>query len=429
MSLESARTPEDSGKTLAEDGHLPDNGLPRVKWSFEVGPIRPPSEGRDHSLLVRATRNCPWNRCLFCPVYKGQKFQYRPVAEIKEDIDAARYLAEELRKTSWQLGYGGRVNNAVVGALVQSKSDLYDAGSTDSGELQANLNSLTNVANWLASGGRTVFLQDADTLIMRTPELIDLISHLKQSFPAVERITSYARARTAARKPLEELKALREAGLTRLHLGMESGCDDVLDYMQKGLTAEEIVSGGRNIVAAGISLSEYVMPGLGGRRWSSKHALESAKALNQVNPEFIRIRSLAVGRALLLHEKVESGDFQVLDEDEVVDEMRLFLENLECNSYVASDQMVNLLWEVEGQLPGDKQAMLEVISSYQSMSLKERLRFRLERRRRSFFAVYGRLPHEIEQKVVSAGRAIESEEPDAATKVDAAIAALKQGFV
>lgn len=429
MSLDSTPTPEASGKPPVEDGRLSGNGLTRAKWSFEMGPIRPPSEGRDHSLLIRATRNCPWNRCLFCPVYKDQKFQYRPVAEIKEDIDAARHLAEELRKTSWRLGYGGKINNAVGNALVQSKPDLYDAGSIGAEKVQFHLNSLSNVANWLASGGRTVFLQDADTLIMRTPELIELLRHLKESFPAVERITSYARARTAARKSLEELKALHEAGLTRLHLGMESGCDEVLDYMQKGLTADEIVRGGRNIVAAGISLSEYLMPGLGGRQWSSKHALESAKVLNQVNPDFIRIRSLAVGRALLLHEKVESGDFEMLNEDEVVDEIRLFLENLACNSYVASDQMVNLLWEVEGQLPGDKQAMLDVISSYQSKSLMDRLQFRLERRRRSFFAVYGRLPHEIEQRVLSAERAIESGEPDAAAKVDAAITALKQGFI
>jgi hypothetical protein len=414
---------------LSEDGTLSDNSLPRTTWSFEIGPIRPPSEGRDHSLLIRATRNCPWNRCLFCPVYKGQKFQYRQVAEIKEDIDTVKGLEEELKKTSWRLGLGGRINNAVLNDFVLGNSRLYEAHPAESLGFTARLNSLSNVANWLATGGRTVFLQDADTIIMRTPELVDLLRYIKQTFPSVERITSYARARTVARKSLEEMKSLREAGLTRLHVGMESGCDEALQYMNKGVTAAEIITGGQKVVEAGISLSEYIMPGLGGRRWSERHAYESARVLNLVNPDFIRIRSLAVGRALLLHEKVESGDFETLGEDEVVSEIGLFIQHLDCHSYVASDQMVNLLWEVEGQLPQDKQRMLDVISSYLSKSLRERLRFRLERRRRSFFAVYGGLPAEIEEKVECAARALESDAADASQKVDEAIAALKQGFV
>ena len=412
-----------------EDGNSFFGGPPRTKWCFEVGPIRPPSEGRDHSLLIRATRNCPWNRCLFCPVYKGQKFEYRKVAEIKEDIDAVKALEEELNKTSWRLGLGGRINNAVLNDFVLGNSRLYGRQPGDSQEFSARLNSLSNVANWMASGGRTVFLQDADTLIRRSPELAELLRHIKRSFPGVERITSYARARTLARKSLEELRLLHEAGLTRLHVGMESGCDEVLEYMQKGVTATEIISGGQKAVTAGISLSEYIMPGLGGRRWSERHAYESARVLNQVNPDFIRIRSLAVGRALLLHEKLESGDFEPLDEDEVVGEIRLFVQNLDCRSYVASDQMVNLLWEVEGQLPQDKQRMLDVISSYLSKEARDRLRFRLERRRRSFFAVYGGLPAEVEDKVMRAEKSIESDSPEAAAKVEEAIAVLKQGFI
>ena len=412
-----------------EDDHLPGQILPGTKLSFEIGPIRPPSEGRDHSLLIRATRNCPWNRCLFCPVYKGLKFEYRRVDEIKEDVDTVRLLEEELKKTSWRLGFGGKINNAVLNDFVIGDSRLCEGQRTDSREFSSHLNSLSNVANWLASGGRTVFLQDADTLIMRTPELADLLGYIRKSFPGVERITSYARARTLARKSLDDLKMLREAGLTRVHVGMESGCDEVLEFMQKGVTAAEIIAGGQRVVASGISLSEYVMPGLGGRRWSERHALESARVLNQVNPEFIRIRSLAVGRALLLHEKLESGAFEPLNEDEVVEEIGLFIRNLDCGSYVASDQMVNLLWEVEGQLPQDKQRLLDVISSYLSKDVRDRLRFRLERRRRSFFAVYGGFPAEIEEKVECAARAIESDGPEATQKVDEAIAALKHGFV
>jgi len=412
-----------------EDNILSEDGRPRTTWSYDIGPIRPPSEGKDHSLLIRATRNCPWNRCLFCPVYKGQKFEYRAVAEIKEDVDTARSLEEELKKASWRLGLGGRMTNAVLNDFVVGNSRLYEKQPGDSREFSARLNSLSNVANWMASGGKTVFLQDADTLIMRTPELTELLRYIKKNFPSVERITSYARARTLARKSLEELKLLHEAGLSRLHVGMESGSDEVLEYMEKGVTAAEIISGGQKAVAAGISLSEYIMPGLGGKRWSEVHASESARVLNQVNPDFIRIRSLAVGKALLLGEKLESGDFQPLDEDETIEEIALLIRGLDCQSYVVSDQVVNLLWEVEGQLPRDKQRMLDVISSYLSKDLRNRLRFRLERRRRSFFAVYGGFPAEIEEKVECANRAIEADLPQAAQKVDEAIEALKRGFV
>ena len=127
------------------------------RWYYELGPIRPPSEGRDHSLLIRATRNCPWNRCHFCPVYKGQKFEYRNVAEIKEDIDVARALAGELKAASWRLGGGGRLDNAVLGAIINGSPELYSRDSPDPEGLELRLHSLVNVANWLASGGRTAF--------------------------------------------------------------------------------------------------------------------------------------------------------------------------------------------------------------------------------------------------------------------------------
>jgi len=394
-----------------------------------MGPIRPPSEGRDHSLLVRATRNCPWNRCRFCPVYKGQKFEYRSVAEIKEDIDVARALAGELKAASWRLGLGGRIDRAVLGAMVNGNPRLYGGESPDPGGVELCASSLVNVVNWLASGGRTAFLQDADTLIMRVPELLEVLKHLKGSFPSIERVTSYARAKTASRRSLQELKELHEAGLSRLHIGLESGSDEVLRYMEKGVTAEEHIRGGRAVVEAGISLSEYVMPGLGGKRWSENHALESARVLNAIAPGFIRLRSLGMRKNTPLHEQIGSADFQILNEDEMVSEIGLLIENLDCRSYLASDQMSNLLWEVEGQLPDDKQAMLETISRYLSKAPMERLKFCLERRRRSFYSIYGGFSEEIQGLLKRANDAIENQSPDAEQRVDEAIGAMKQGFL
>ena len=399
------------------------------RCTFEIGPIRPPSEGKDSSLLIRATRNCPWNKCVFCPVYKDKKFEYRSVDDIKQDIDVVKSMSEELKAASWKMGKGGQITDEVILSVIQSNTEVYGDESLERDERVTRVNCLVNVSNWLASGAKTVFLQDANTLIMRPPELLELLRYLKENFPTIERITSYARAKTAAQRTLEELKQLHQAGLSRLHVGLESGSDDVLKESQKGVTAEEQISGGRKIVESGISLSEYVMPGLGGRKWSESHARESARVLNEIDPDFIRIRSLIVGKRMLLQEKVDSGEFQVLTEDEMVDEIRLFIENLNCNSYVVSDQMSNLLLEVEGQLPQHKQRMLEMIDRYRSLPLDKKLRFRLHRRLQSFMSVYGELSQDLDNKVQDALQSIKDGSSDAETKVDQAINALKGGFI
>jgi hypothetical protein len=199
--------------------------------------------------------------------------------------------------------------------------------------------------------------------------------------------------------------------------------------MEKGATAAEQTEAGRAAVAAGISLSEYVMPGLGGRKWSERHALESARVLSEIDPSFIRLRSLAVRKGSPLYERASSGDFQIITEDEVVAEIGLFIENLDCHSYLASDQMANLLWEIEGQLPQDKQSILATVSRYLSLLPVERLKFCLERRRRSFFSIYGGLPAGIQEVVHRAAAAIDLESPDAEQLVSEALMAMKQGFI
>lgn len=399
------------------------------RCSFEMGPIRPPSEGKDFSLLIRATRNCPWNRCVFCSIYKDKKFEYRNVEDIKQDVEVVKSMSEEMKAVSWKLGQGGRMTDEVILSIIQNNPDIYGGDSLEPEERVARVNCLVNVSNWLSSGARTVFLQDANTLIMRPPELIEVLRYLKETFPTIERITSYARAKTAAQRTPDELKALHQAGLSRLHIGLESGSDDVLREMQKGVTAEEHIIGGRKIVESGISLSEYVMPGLGGRKWSESHAKETAWVLNHIDPAFIRIRSLIVRNGMPLQLKIDSGEFEVLTEDEVVDEIRLFIENLSCNSYVVSDQMSNLLLEVEGQLPHHKQRMLDFIDRYRSLPLEKRLKFRLHRRLQSYIAVHGDLTRDLNDIVQDALQSIKDSSPYDEAKVDQAIEALKGGFM
>jgi len=331
-------------------------------YSFELGPIRPPSEAR--SLLIRATRNCPWNRCQFCPVYKTQKFELRPVEEIEKDIQTARAISEEIRTLAWKMGYGGRLKDI---AAMLCRSPRYN-------------DSVRNVALWLYFDAESAFLQDANSLIMRTPDLVRVIRALKAAFPGLTRITSYARSKTTAKKSLEELKELYEAGLSRLHVGLETGDDDLLRYMQKGVTAEEHVEGGRRVKESGISLCEYVMPGLGGKNMSKEHVEQTARVLNEIDPDYIRLRTLEVGEGMPLLQKLQEGDFKLQTEDEVVEEIGALVERLDCRSELKSDHILNLLSEVEGKLPQDKEKMLAIINRYLALPLSERINFQLGRR-------------------------------------------------
>ena len=331
-------------------------------YSFELGPIRPPSEAR--SLLIRATRNCPWNRCAFCPVYKTQKFELRPVEEIEKDIQTARAISEEIRTLAWKMGYGGRLKDI---AAMLCRSPRYN-------------DSVRNVALWLYFDAESAFLQDANSLIMRTPDLVRVIRALKAAFPGLTRITSYARSKTTAKKSLEELKELYEAGLSRLHVGLETGDDDLLRYMQKGVTAEEHVEGGRRVKESGISLCEYVMPGLGGKNMSKEHVEQTARVLNEIDPDYIRLRTLEVGEGMPLLQKLQEGDFKLQTEDEVVEEIGALVERLDCRSELKSDHILNLLSEVEGKLPQDKEKMLAIINRYLALPLSERINFQLGRR-------------------------------------------------
>jgi len=329
--------------------------------SFELGPIRPPSEA--YSLLIRATRNCPWNRCKFCHVYKGKKFELRPVEEIKQEILAVKAIQDKLKEIAKKSGYGERMEEVALAIL---NNPLNEASF--------------NVALWLYHGGESAFLQDANTLIMRTPELVEVIKFLKQTLPSITRVTSYGRSKTASKKKLEEFIELRKAGLSRLHIGLESGYDPLLKYMDKGVTAAEHVKGGKNIVKSGISLCEYVLLGLGGKKMWREHATETAKVLNQINSDFIRVRTLTVKAGMPLYEEVKNGNFIRATDEEIIEEEKLLIENLDCQSNFISDHITNLLQELEGRLPQDKEKMLATIAKFQSLSPEEKRNFKLGRR-------------------------------------------------
>ncbi len=333
--------------------------------SFEIGPIRPPSEA--YSILLRITRNCPWNRCAFCSTYRDQKFSRRTVDEIKADIDGMHSIALRLSEASVQQGLDGRVSEEV---LTEARADDPTPESY-----------YRQVAFWMQYGMRTAFLQDANSLIMNTQDLVEILRHLKARFPFIERVTSYARAKTVSKKSPEELSELRAAGLTRLHIGMESGCDGVLELISKGVTAEEHILAGRKAMDAGFDLSEYYMPGLGGESFSRENALESARVLSAINPTFIRLRSTVPLPGTPLADIMAAGEWVPLSEDGKVREIRLFVENLgDITSTIKSDHMMNLLEDVEGSMPADRGRILSVIDRYLGMSIDDRESFIIGRR-------------------------------------------------
>ena len=334
----------------------------KLSHSFELGPIRPPSEA--FSLLIRATRNCPWNRCRFCPVYKGSKFELRTLGEIIRDIEAVKAISDGIKEAAWTMGYGDNLRE--VAAMLSYQAQYGPCAS--------------HVALWLGTGGKTAFLQDSNTLLMRTPELIQVIAFLRETIPSLDRVTTYGRSHTAAKKSISELKELKDAGLDRVHIGLETGYDPLLAYMEKGCTAENHIEGGKKVKAAGISLCEYVMPGLGGKKMSQEHALQTARVLNEIDPDYIRLRSLHVSPAMPLWSSVQDGDFELQTEDEVVKEIAAFIENLQVTSYLRSDHILNLLMEVEGKMPEDKAKCLNIIDKYLSLTDEERLNFKIGRR-------------------------------------------------
>jgi len=299
------------------------------KMSFAVGAYRPPSEGGSASLLLRITENCPWNKCTFCEMYKGEPFVYRRVEDIKKDIDSVRALADEIKAVSWYLGLSGRITREVGVAILRADPSL-------------NTHScFISVFNWLYSGGKTAFLQDANSMIMRPHEFIEVLRYLRNTLNTLTRVTSYTRSKTLAQRKLEELVAIREAGLDRIHVGLETGDDEIMRLVRKGVTSSEQIEGGKKAMAAGFQLSEYWMPDLGGRERWRQHAENTARVLNEINPHYIRSRPFVPRPGTEIFEEYKAGRLHISSPHERLEELRVMIENLNVTSRVCFDHNMN----------------------------------------------------------------------------------------
>jgi len=306
--------------------------------SFKIGTYRPPSEGGSASLLLRVSENCPWNRCTFCEMYKGQRFGYRPVAEITADIDRVAAMRDEITAVSLKLGMGGEITRDVGAALLAAGRDL--AGNPG----------FVTVFNWLASGARTAFLQDADSMSMRPPEFMAVLKHLRRTLGSLTRVTTYTRSKTLSKRKPEELRMIREAGLDRLHIGLETGDDEVLALVRKGVTGAEQIEGGRKAIAAGFQVSMYWMPDLGGRERWRQHAQNSARVLSAINPRYIRSRPLVPRPGTPLFDEVAQGRLHLSSPHERLEELALMIGGLEVSSRVCFDHAMNAWADRRGGL-------------------------------------------------------------------------------
>lgn len=294
------------------------------RFPFELGPIRPVDEA--DSLLIRTTRGCPWNKCEFCVNYKDMRFSMRSVDEIKQDIVAA--------------------------------AEYYGNHSFHS-----------------------CFLQDGDSFIMKTEDLLEILTFLRQHFPSLKRVTSYGRAQTMTRKSPQEIQEIHDAGLTLLYCGMESGSDKVLKKVRKGVTSGDIIKAAQMAKAAGMEISEFIILGLGGTALWEEHATETARVLNEIDPDFIRVLTIGIKEGSGLEKQMKEGTYQLQTEKNVIEEQHLLIEGLDgVSSYYVNHHSVDLLMEARGQLPGDRPRLLAIMDRYLALPENERINFTLGRR-------------------------------------------------
>ncbi|HSV96397.1 MAG TPA: radical SAM protein [Spirochaetota bacterium] len=388
---------------------------------FETCSIRPPTENA--SLSFRLTRNCHWNKCAFCPVYKcGARFSRRSLDEVFADIERARALddylyergigfpvytpadyaraagvAEEIGRARREAGVPDPVTPEGEPAAVSPRMRWFMQWFRDRPSIE---DCVSQLVSWRIAGGTTCFLGDSDGLALKADFLCAVLRRVRERFGTVRRFTVYGRTRSAARlRTLRELERMREAGLDRVHFGLESGSDRVLAAVRKGATSRDHVDGCRTTREAGLSCSVYVMPGLGGASLSDEHAHETARVLSLARPEYVRLRSLEIFPDSPLEEEFLSGRFVPCTEEQVVREIRVMIEESEGEMEIASDSASNLL-DLYGRLPEDRPAMLEEIDRYLALSPRGKLEFSLVRRLRAFAGQYGGLSDDVDEAVL-----------------------------
>ncbi|MGB2856424.1 MAG: radical SAM protein [Dehalococcoidia bacterium] len=281
------------------------------------GIFRPPSERRSYFLPL--TSGCSNNTCTFCGFY-GTRLRMRDVNDIKREIDA---LALYVRN-------GVRVPE------------------------------IENIVYAVAQGwdGRRVFLQDGDALVYPFPKLVDVLRYLNEKFPNLERIGSYATPQDILRRTVNELEGLRQLKLGILYVGLESGDDEVLEKVGKGVNRDRLVEAGRKAKEAGITLSLTVILGLGGVEGSKKHVLGTASVLSEIDPEYAGALTLTLVPGTPLYQEWKQGNFSLISPFEFLEELKAIIGNSSFTDCFFSSMHASNYLSVRGRLPQDKERLI-----------------------------------------------------------------------
>ena len=265
---------------------------------------RPPSEA--YSLIVQVTYGCSHNRCAFCDMYDDKHFSMRPMAEIREDFELARRVYRRVER---------------------------------------------------------VFLADGDALMRRTEELVEILGLVYGLFPECQRVTCYASPTSLQVKSEDELRLLRARGLKMVYMGLESGCDAVLTRMKKGHDAAAIVAAGQKARRCGLTLSVTAISGLGSVELWQQHAVDTAKAVSEIKPDYLGLLTLMVEPGTPLESWVKDGSFTLLSPPEVLKETELFLRNVDSEGTVFRANHASNYLTLKGTLNGDRDALLGQIAA------------------------------------------------------------------
>lgn len=271
---------------------------------------RPPSEA--YSLILQVTVGCAHNSCTFCTMYKDKKFHIKNIQEIEEDLrEAAVYYAN--RKIR-------------------------------------------------------IFLADGDALALSCGKLIEIMNMCRKYLPKTERITCYGASQDILRKTKDELCALHDAGLEMIYLGAESGNDEILEHIKKGVTAAEYVEAADRLSVTGIKLSVTLISGIGGRRLLKEHALDSARLISRMKPEYLGFLTLLLEPGAPMLEEVKLGKMQLLTPAQAAEEMSLFLSNIDSEGTVFRSNHASNYISLAGTLNRDIPKMLAQIEQSRSLN-------------------------------------------------------------
>jgi radical SAM superfamily enzyme YgiQ (UPF0313 family) len=286
---------------------------------YEGTVYRPPSEA--YSLIVQVTIGCSHNGCSFCNMYKEKKFRIRDLKDIMEDLEQGSLAYRVVKK---------------------------------------------------------VFLADGDALVLETSKLKLILSKIRELFPECERVGIYATPKDILRKSLEELRQLKDLGIGIVYIGVESGSSDILKSINKGVTVSEMIMAGTRIKESGIKLSTTLISGIGGRENISEHAIESAKVISAIDPDYVGILTLMVENGTPIYEDVQKGTFHLLTPEEVMRETREFLQSIQVTNCIFRSNHASNYMALSGTLPQDQNRLLQDID----LALKGEHRYKKEEYRR-----------------------------------------------